>query len=123
GFRRAHHARSGRGCDVIWACVTDRGRISLPARDRADDEERFRAGRDFFGQRGVWRLVRHVLLAGEEPHERAALLGHVIADRAAERSEEHTSELQSLRHLVCRLLLEKKKRKLIERQCDYNGKL
>src|SRR5437899_9515342 len=29
----------------------------------------------------------------------------------AERSEEHTSELQSLRHLVCRLLLEKKKQK------------
>src|SRR5262245_16657977 len=27
------------------------------------------------------------------------------------RSEEHTSELQSLRHLVCRLLLEKKKRR------------
>src|SRR5436853_2773474 len=27
------------------------------------------------------------------------------------RSEEHTSELQSLRHLVCRLLLEKKKSK------------
>src|SRR5262245_64569013 len=32
-------------------------------------------------------------------------------DRARrQRSEEHTSELQSLRHLVCRLLLEKKKR-------------
>src|SRR5258705_9168840 len=30
-----------------------------------------------------------------------------VADRG--RSEEHTSELQSLRHLVCRLLLEKKK--------------
>src|SRR5437899_6544207 len=29
----------------------------------------------------------------------------------ARRSEEHTSELQSLRHLVCRLLLEKKKKK------------
>src|SRR5258705_6973107 len=28
----------------------------------------------------------------------------------AGRSEEHTSELQSLRHLVCRLLLEKKKK-------------
>src|SRR5258705_9749758 len=28
------------------------------------------------------------------------------------RSEEHTSELQSLRHLVCRLLLEKKKYRL-----------
>src|SRR5258705_6864045 len=30
--------------------------------------------------------------------------------RMAARSEEHTSELQSLRHLVCRLLLEKKKK-------------
>src|SRR5256884_9662746 len=30
-----------------------------------------------------------------------------------ERSEEHTSELQSRLHLVCRLLLEKKKQKLI----------
>src|SRR5947199_2348921 len=36
----------------------------------------------------------------------AALNG---ACRTASRSEEHTSELQSLRHLVCRLLLEKKK--------------
>src|SRR5205814_4067507 len=32
------------------------------------------------------------------------------------RSEEHTSELQSLRHLVCRLLLEKKKKKHIKKQ-------
>src|SRR5205814_10651209 len=31
----------------------------------------------------------------------------LLVQRAA-RSEEHTSELQSLRHLVCRLLLEKK---------------
>src|ERR1039458_5499085 len=30
---------------------------------------------------------------------------------SAQRSEEHTSELQSLRHLVCRLLLEKKKKR------------
>src|SRR5262245_65235416 len=29
-------------------------------------------------------------------------------DASGKRSEEHTSELQSLRHLVCRLLLEKK---------------
>src|SRR5437899_7144692 len=34
---------------------------------------------------------------------------------AEERSEEHTSELQSLRHLVCRLLLEKKKKKKTKR--------
>src|SRR2546422_8622416 len=32
-----------------------------------------------------------------------------LARRAAVRSEEHTSELQSRLHLVCRLLLEKKK--------------
>src|SRR5438045_8002261 len=32
-------------------------------------------------------------------------------DPSRARSEEHTSELQSLRHLVCRLLLEKKKKK------------
>src|SRR5437899_4298810 len=30
------------------------------------------------------------------------------------RSEEHTSELQSLRHIVCRLLLEKKKQRSIQ---------
>src|SRR5262245_65177291 len=30
------------------------------------------------------------------------------------RSEEHTSELQSLRHLVCRLLLEKKKNNIMQ---------
>src|SRR5258705_4578741 len=39
--------------------------------------------------------------------------GGVVGDAAAgRRSEEHTSELQSLRHLVCRLLLEKKKKTL-----------
>src|SRR5438045_5299944 len=32
-----------------------------------------------------------------------------LPQRGVPRSEEHTSELQSLRHLVCRLLLEKKK--------------
>src|SRR2546429_5067629 len=32
-----------------------------------------------------------------------------VADPTARRSEEHTSELQSRLHLVCRLLLEKKK--------------
>src|SRR5205814_8754653 len=33
-------------------------------------------------------------------------------DPFVDRSEEHTSELQSLRHLVCRLLLEKKKQNM-----------
>src|SRR5258708_12375639 len=34
---------------------------------------------------------------------------HELADKEPNRSEEHTSELQSPDHLVCRLLLEKKK--------------
>src|SRR5438045_6050617 len=42
--------------------------------------------------------------------EEGALAAH-LARVAVHRSEEHTSELQSLRHLVCRLLLEKKKDK------------
>src|SRR5690349_24757372 len=37
-------------------------------------------------------------------------LGDALDGRAGERSEEHTSELQSRRDLVCRLLLEKKKK-------------
>src|SRR5205814_2944963 len=34
--------------------------------------------------------------------------GKIVTSECFQRSEEHTSELQSLRHLVCRLLLEKK---------------
>src|SRR3989441_2680668 len=37
-------------------------------------------------------------------------LGSRLRSRKPDRSEEHTSELQSLAYLVCRLLLEKKKR-------------
>src|SRR5262249_60481312 len=39
-----------------------------------------------------------------------ATAGHLVADKLRRRSEEHTSELQSLTNLVCRLLLEKKKK-------------
>src|SRR2546422_4325529 len=41
-------------------------------------------------------------------------LAHVGDVEQAGRSEEHTSELQSRLHLVCRLLLEKKKKKNIQ---------
>src|SRR5205814_6623375 len=41
------------------------------------------------------------------------ITSHSLAARR-NRSEEHTSELQSLRHLVCRLLLEKKKTQGLE---------
>src|SRR5258705_3298312 len=48
----------------------------------------------------------------------------VTTDKSAfdhPRSEEHTSELQSLRHLVCRLLLEKKKHGLPGPRTDRPG--
>src|SRR2546422_7413059 len=45
-----------------------------------------------------------------EARERAAELGQKSG--LPERSEEHTSELQSRLHLVCRLLLEKKKKQI-----------
>src|SRR3712207_8548206 len=42
------------------------------------------------------------------PFERAGQVADLIAGRDVDRSEEHTSELQSRQYLVCRLLLEKK---------------
>src|SRR3712207_8913532 len=45
------------------------------------------------------------------PHLRAHLDEGLGTRRRGQRSEEHTSELQSRQYLVCRLLLEKKKNK------------
>src|SRR2546425_9588845 len=44
-------------------------------------------------------------------HDELAAVEQRRGPRCLERSEEHTSELQSLAYLVCRLLLEKKKKK------------
>src|SRR5258705_7323653 len=53
-------------------------------------------------------LFRSICSTAWESPSTARLKGCSIF-AALVRSEEHTSELQSLRHLVCRLLLEKKK--------------
>src|SRR2546425_5137767 len=45
----------------------------------------------------------------------AADAAAAVVERRDGRSEEHTSELQSLAYLVCRLLLEKKKKKKTQR--------
>src|SRR5258705_7033914 len=55
--------------------------------------------------KGLQRLLDAKIFAGVKKGEG----GHSVV-WPTERSEEHTSELQSLRHLVCRLLLEKKKK-------------
>src|SRR5688572_31361319 len=57
---------------------------------------------------------QHLREATEGADGRARILQcDVVEDRAVERSEEHTSELQSQSNLVCRLLLEKKKLKFV----------
>src|SRR5215469_17187049 len=61
----------------------------------------------------LFRSQRHRLrpAPGERLRFQRRHVGQVQARRVAERSEEHTSELQSRRDLVCRLLLEKKKKR------------
>src|ERR1039458_10465880 len=68
-------------------------------------------------------LSRYLMVARKSSESRVRLSRLVASDLSCSlmlnfmrptreksyRSEEHTSELQSLRHLVCRLLLEKKK--------------
>src|SRR3712207_7729454 len=58
-------------------------------------------------------LLRHLVLALHRRGRAAQRDGHL--HRRRRRSEEHTSELQSRQYLVCRLLLEKKK-KIIHQQ-------
>src|SRR3712207_7349066 len=48
---------------------------------------------------------------GEDATACLQAIDDLLANRFGERSEEHTSELQSRQYLVCRLLLEKKKKK------------
>src|SRR3712207_9004526 len=73
----------------------------------------------------LFRSERDALLADQPARARCVMVAQVLADPGqglahldaelaqpfglADRSEEHTSELQSRQYLVCRLLLEKKK--------------
>src|SRR5947208_11914887 len=82
----------------------DARRLAADARDRVRFEEEALALSD-----QVYRVARHLVGSREEAED---LMQETYA-RAfrswRSRSEEHTSELQSPDHLVCRLLLEKKK--------------
>src|SRR2546422_9061090 len=69
-----------------------------------------------FRSRRRWRGGPHYPRGARRrrAHERVAVRSGThsgAAGRGDRRSEEHTSELQSRLHLVCRLLLEKKKKK------------
>src|SRR5262245_29028622 len=58
---------------------------------------------------GLGWLASNALAARRRQGAARTFPPRLIALHGLARSEEHTSELQSLRHLVCRLLLEKKK--------------
>src|SRR5262245_65772817 len=71
----------------------------------------FLEGRSRMGQRCPvhgWGRDGRAVGTRSGVHRVAADSTQPSGDAGSYRSEEHTSELQSLRHLVCRLLLEKK---------------
>src|SRR5690554_7685821 len=64
----------------------------------------YKVQREFYFKSGIWnKEVRNKLASGP------VTLYRQKSQAIGTRSEEHTSELQSRPHLVCRLLLEKKK--------------
>src|SRR5690625_6268794 len=70
-------------------------------------------GRDLLAARGVQRITvvlrpRMASSRGKLAHDLESGAIDQLQELPAGRSEEHTSELQSRGHLVCRLLLEKK---------------
>src|SRR5690606_41885531 len=98
----------------LYASRDPRHLLSFPTRRSSDLRSTslliatpvvFYAGWPFFS--GAWRGLRHGQLTMDLPVALALLLAW--GGSVANRSEEHTSELQSRENLVCRLLLEKKK--------------
>src|SRR2546427_9315513 len=73
----------------------------------------FRSDPQVQGRReGVWGdHAAHRRLPGRDSTRQGFVPGHAGPRGVHGRSEEHTSELQSQSNLVCRLLLEKKKKK------------
>src|ERR1039458_10458118 len=93
--------------DAARSLLTELRHVLLAHHKALLDSERARYDHDVERIKSSGQLLN---LALHDPffawlHELSELI--VMID---ERSEEHTSELQSLRHLVCRLLLEKKKK-------------
>src|SRR2546422_7867744 len=70
---------------------------------------------DWWRSRAVLRTITRQLWV---PSRTLAQRIGVVGAEPRRRSEEHTSELQSRLHLVCRLLLEKKKKKTPEHACQ-----
>src|SRR5437899_10021601 len=93
--------------DMVKHSLSVYGQIFYTRALRAAAGPSRNAAADFFGP---------VRVAGE-PEPVCDARGPRDFSHPRRRSEEHTSELQSLRHIVCRLLLEKKKTKTRGKKC------
>src|SRR3712207_7010170 len=81
---------------TLFRSVVDQLRVRVEGREAADGAE------EHAHRVGVVAVALHELLD--------VLVDEGVVGDLVDRSEEHTSELQSRQYLVCRLLLEKKKR-------------
>src|SRR2546425_9822511 len=95
---------AGRGLRIasLWASALEAARVRT-----AMTTTRFIVG--LLSERRLSRRKRSLGEVSEGAAEAPSGLAQAVA-QLAHRSEEHTSELQSLAYLVCRLLLEKKKK-------------
>src|SRR5205823_11475230 len=114
---RVDHARHTETVQLAHE-ITRRQELMLPRELRPPGERRVEDGRIRPGDQQARRVARlvtldvtpgrlwRVLRVPDGPQGRTVQQRPVVE---VQRSEEHTSELQSLAYLVCRLLLEKKK--------------
>src|SRR5256886_13608736 len=96
-----------------WPAAESREEDSLVSAARDGDRVAFGRLYDRYA-----RMVHGILLARVPPREVDDLVQEVFLSALRQRSEEHTSELQSQSNLVCRLLLEKKKTYRLPRHTD-----
>src|SRR2546425_5996219 len=100
--------------------------LILVVDDFADNREMYSQFLQFSGFRVVEAQNGHEALEkafGHAPNLIVMDLSLPGLDGWEARSEEHTSELQSLAYLVCRLLLEKKKKKKKKEALDDDDKM
>src|SRR3712207_7800087 len=105
--RRLAHPR-----EIVWNAITDPKELEMWFNNKAVIDGRNGGTIDFVtGPAGFHTTGR--ILVWDPPrvfeHEWHTAPHPQLPDGESDRSEEHTSELQSRQYLVCRLLLEKKK--------------
>src|SRR3712207_5352735 len=123
-----HFSDAGHEVVIVDNCVRRQIDHELKAQSLtpiADPKQRARAWHEVSGQTieiEFGDLLDWEFLSDVVQRHRPEAVVHFAEQRSApysmiDRSEEHTSELQSRQYLVCRLLLEKKKSKIITCIC------